>query len=297
MEQNYEKYVSGERRSIKEILERNAGLVYEELTRQLSEICNRNPYGRAVAAVCGGSGAGKTRIAALLAQYLWQDGTGCCLLAGDHYPHRIPGENDAERLRIFRQSGIRGMLDDGVYTPEHFQKLQEWQRARTDANLSHQKENPWFASYRKAGRIGLARYLGTEQEQSFAEVQAVITAFKNGSPSLWLRHMGREAYELWYEEADVTKTKVLLLEWTHANSDHLTGIDYSILLSSTPQETLSSRIARNRDSGIDSPFTNLVLEIEQEQLHQQATKANLIISRNGELLSYKDYVSLYTTCQ
>jgi len=35
----------------------------------------------------------------------------------------------------------------------------------------------------------------------------------------------------------------------------------------------------------------MVLEIEQEMLEQQATKAEIIISKGGELLSYEAYCS------
>ena len=31
-------------------------------------------------------------------------------LSGDNYPHRIPKYNDAERLHVFRESAIRGMV-------------------------------------------------------------------------------------------------------------------------------------------------------------------------------------------
>ena len=80
-----------------------------------------------------------------------------------------------------------------------------------------------------------------------------------------------------------------IIEWTHGNSDYYKGVDIPILLNSTPQETLAHRRARNRDGATDSPFTMMVLELEQAMLEKQAKKAKIIISKSGELLSYEDY--------
>ena len=52
------------------------------------------------------------------------------------------------------------------------------------------------------------------------------------------------------------------------------------------------RRARNRDGATDSPFTTMVLEIEQELLKRQAHKAKIILSKQGELLSYEQYQAL-----
>ena len=82
---------------------------------------------------------------------------------------------------------------------------------------------------------------------------------------------------------------MLIVEWTHGNSDYLEGVDIPVLLNSTPAETLAHRRARNRDGKTDSAFTTLVLEIEQQKLEDQARKARLILSKQGELLSYAEY--------
>lgn len=42
-------------------------------------------------------------------------------------------------------------------------------------------------------------------------------------------------------------------------------------------------------TGIDSPFTTMVLDIEQESLINQAHKAKIIITPNGDRLSYEEY--------
>lgn len=282
----------GERAEAKEAQVKNAKLLFAELFKELPIYFGKNPYQRVVIAVCGGSGVGKTGMAALLAYYFGQSGLGCYILSGDNYPHRIPKYNDAERLRIFRENGIRRMVEDGVYSPKRFSLVREWQAMEEDANPIYLKEHPWFASYLKGGREGLEGYLGTEKELAFQELETAVSAFKDGAESIWLKRMGRAETELWYEEVDFRKTHILLIEWTHGNSDYFQGVDIPILLNSTPQETLAYRKARNRDSKTDSAFTAMVLEIEQELLHRQAKKAKLILSKKGELLSYEAYSKL-----
>ena len=71
-----------------------------------------------------------------------------------------------------------------------------------------------------------------------------------------------------------------------------TGVDLPVLLNSTPAETMAHRRERNRDGKVDSPFTTMVLEIEQGLLASQAHKAAMILSKSGELLSYADYQAL-----
>ena len=70
--------------------------------------------GRAVISVFGGSGVGKSEIASLIACYLREAGIGAYTLSGDNYPRRIPMYNDAERLRVFRIAGVRGLLEAGL---------------------------------------------------------------------------------------------------------------------------------------------------------------------------------------
>lgn len=284
--------VPGERIEIKEEQVEKAKLLFAELMEQLPAFWEKNPYQRAVITVCGGSGVGKTGIASVLCCCFNQAGIGCYTLSGDNYPHRIPKYNDAERLHIFRESGIHGMIKDGVYTAANFAMVQNWQKAEDDANPEHLLEAPWFASYLNAGRKGLEGYLGTEKEIAFEEVGAIVSAFKEGAKTIWLRRMGREETELWYEEVDFRKIHILLIEWTHGNSDYYQGVDVPVLLNSTPRETLAYRKARNRDGRTDSAFTTMVLEIEQEMLRRQAKKAKLILSKTGELLTYEEYCRL-----
>lgn len=282
----------GDKIEIGEEHKKKANVIFPKMIVGLKEIWEKNPYHRAVVSVCGGSGVGKSEIASLLSYYLNQEGIGSYTMSGDNYPHRIPKYNDAERLRVFRESGVRGMVENGVFSDEHFRILQEWQEAEDDANPAHQKEQSWFISYLSAGKEGLKDYLGTQREIDFDEVTQIVTAFHDGAKALWLRRMGREETELWYEEVDVSEVSILIIEWTHGNSDYYTGVDFPILLNSTPQETLAHRKDRNRDGKTDSAFTMLVLELEQELLQKQAGKAKLILSKAGEVLSYENYCKL-----
>ena len=104
--------------------------------------------------------------------------------------------------------------------------------------------------------------------------------------------MGREETELWYEPVDFSDKNVMVIEWTHGNNHNLLGVDIPILLNSTPQETLEHRRSRNRDGATDSPFTTMVLEIEQGMLVSQAPGARLISSKSGEIITYSDFVKL-----
>ncbi len=251
---------------------------------------SNHPY--FVAAVCGGSGVGKSETASLLAYYLQKAGIGSYTLSGDNYPHRIPRDNDLERLRVFRVNGIKGLVANGQYSEERKRLLKQWQLEDKDADPALVNDNPWMAIYQREGRKALSGYLGSSLEIDFDEVTQIISQFKNGTSSIWLKRMGREKTELWYDGVDFSYVQVLIIEWTHGNSPWFQGVDYPILLNSTPKETLGYRKSRHRDGGVDSPFTTMVLELEQKQLEQQADRAKLIIAKDGSVLSYGEYRQL-----
>jgi alpha-galactosidase len=245
-----------------------------------------------VVAVCGGSGVGKSEIASLLSYYLNNMGLGSYTLSGDNYPHRIPKYNDAERLRIFRKSGINGLITHGQYIEGRRAILKDLQESNNDSNPDCLKTYPWLSLYQSAGRSGLKNYLGTTNEIDFQELSGIISQFNNGVSRIFLKRMGREEAELWYDPVDFSDKNIIIIEWTHGNNHNLQGVDIPILLSSTPQETLEHRRSRNRDGGTDSPFTTMVLAIEQEMLISQAQKAKLILSKSGEILAYSDFIKL-----
>lgn len=245
--------------------------------------------GRAVIAVCGGSGVGKSETASLLSYYFHRAGVGAYTLSGDNYPRRIPMYNDAERVRVFRTGGIRGMLDAGVYTKTASTELRGLWAAEADADPKEAAGREWLQIYQAEGRKALSEYLGTPNEQDYDELSAIIAEFKAGRDSLLLKRMGRTEDERWYDPIDLSQTNILIIEWTHGNSDFLRGVDIPILLNSTPEETRAHRRSRARDGKTDSAFTTMVLEIEQAELDRCAHKAKIIISKSGEVLSYDRY--------
>ena len=269
-----------------------AQIIFPKLLELLIPAIDGNPHQRVVVVVCGGSGVGKSEIASLISYYLNRMGIGSYTLSGDNYPHRIPKYNDAERLRIFRKSGIDGLISHGQYFDGRHFLLKEIQGSGNDSNPEYVSLYPWLSIYQNAGRDGLKNYLGSSNEIDFKELTGIISRFKNGESRIFLKRMGREGTELWYDPVDFNDKNVMIIEWTHGNNHNLQGIDIPILLNSTPQETLEHRKSRNRDGAADSPFTTMILEIEQGMLISQAPKAKLILSKNSEILSYSDFVKL-----
>jgi alpha-galactosidase len=279
----------GDKVEISEEHIRKATTIFPELIGEMIKILEKGNSEKIVVAVCGGSGVGKSEIASLLAFYLRESGIGAYTLSGDNYPHRIPMYNDAERLKVFREAGMRAMAKADALTKERVEIIRDFQAKEVDADQGLLQANPWMAPYLEGGRAALKDYLGTPNETDFDEVSDIIKAFHQGQSSIYLRRMGRDDTALWYEKVDFSQVDVLIVEWTHGNSDYLQGVDIPVLLNSTPEETLAHRRARNRDGKLDSPFTMMVLALEQEKLHHQAKKAKIILSKNGELLSFAEY--------
>jgi hypothetical protein len=271
---------------------RKAQIIFQKLLELLIPVLEENPFQRAVVVVCGGSGVGKSEIASVISYYLNRMGLGSYTLSGDNYPHRIPKYNDAERLRVFRKSGTDGLISHGQYIEGRYTILKEIQGSGNDSNPEYINRYPWLSIYQSAGRNGLRNYLGTTNEIDFKELTGIISMFKNGGSRIFLKRMGREETELWYDPVDFSDKNVMIIEWTHGNNHNLQGVDIPILLNSTPRETLEHRRSRNRDGATDSPFTTMVLEIEQGMLISQAPNAKLISSKSGEILTYSDFVRL-----
>ena len=266
-----------------------ANKIFPDLLEEIEKVKNENGKGKVVVSVSGCSGVGKSGIAAVLSYYLNDIGIGSYILGGDNYPRRIPEYNDAERLHLFREGGLKELVESGEYTKERFDIIHKLQEEGEDADSENIKKYSWYKYYINGGYKALKGYLGTENELAFKEVEDVINRFKAGADKIWLKRMGRSSTQIWYDEVNFKNVGVLLIEWTHGNSDYFKGVDIPILIHSTPKETLKYRLLRNRDCGIDSPFTTMVLDIEQETLINQAHKAKIIIIPNGDRLSYEEY--------
>lgn len=279
----------GDRVSINEQHVQKANSIFPRLLPLLRSALQSSPSQRAVLSVYGGSGVGKSEIASILSFYLCSLGIGAYTLSGDNYPHRVPYYNDAERLRVFRAAGQRGLLAAGEYTEARAETLGALMRIGQEADPHMAEEHPWMAVFQQAGKEGLKRFLGTQNEIDFAEISAILARFHGGAKALFLKRMGREETALWYARVDMRGISVLVVEWTHGNNELLRGVDLPIFLNSTPQETLEHRKARARDGAADSPFTAMVLAIEQELLRSQVEKAGIIVSKGGELLTLEQY--------
>lgn len=269
-----------------------AKTILPALVDKMIAALENKPLQRCVLSVCGGSGVGKSETASLLGWYLGQLGAKSYILSGDNYPHRIPEYNDAERLRVFRDTGLKGLVAAGLHTAQVSEQLHQLMEEDKDADPALCAEYGWLSAYQAAGRRGLKGYLGTPNEIDFDRVNSIIAQFQAGAEQISLKRMGRRPSELWAETVDLSETSVLIIEWTHSNNDHLAGVDLPVLLNSTPAETMAHRRERNRDGKVDSPFTTMVLEIEQGLLASQAHKAAVILSKSGELLSYAEYQAL-----
>lgn len=55
-----------------------------------------------------------------------------------------------------------------------------------------------------------------------------LARFKNGIDAIWLKRMGRDDAALWYDKVDFSQVKVLIVEWTHGNSDFYCGVDLPV---------------------------------------------------------------------
>ena len=266
-----------------------AEAIFPKLYQMVKDIQEIRPKDKVVISVHGGSGVGKSEIGALLAYYFNDIGIGSYILSGDNYPHRIPKHNDEERLRIFREMGLKGLVAQGAYNRERGDTLRELQALNQDFDPDQIQALPWLFIYQQEGRKGLEDYLGTSAEIDFDEINHIIAEFKHDKESILLKRMGREETDLWYEKVDFSNVKVVIIEWTHGNNDALIGVDIPILLNSTPSETLEHRKLRNRDGGTDSPFTTMVLDIEQKLLFSQASSAKIIVLKDGEIVGFEQY--------
>lgn len=250
----------------------------------LVEEINKLSEDKIVISVFGGSGVGKSEIASVLSYYLNQNGINTYIMSGDNYPYRIPLYNDAERLSIFRSEGLKALVKENLYNDDIKESLARLWEKEIDSDTKLIEEYPFLNVYQKGGRVGLKNYLGTTNEQDYNQVNEIIKEFKDGKDKIYFKRMGRSEDERFYDLIDTTKTNILIIEWTHGGNANLEGIDIPILLNSTPEETKAHRLSRARDGKVDSAFTTMVLEIEQEELDDRRGSAKIVISKQGEIL-------------
>lgn len=255
----------------------------------LLEEMKKNGNEKIVVSVFGGSGVGKSEIASLLAYYLEANGIRGYVMSGDNYPRRIPLYNDAERLSVFRAAGLKALVAEGIYSDEVQKQLDQLWVDETDPEPAMCEKHPWLQVYQKGGRKALKKYLGTDLEQDYDQVNQIIDDFRNGNEKIWMKRMGRTEEQRWYSQIDFSGINVLIIEWTHGGNKALKRIDVSILLNSTPEETREHRRLRARDGKTDSAFTTMVLQIEQEELDDRAQHAQIIIAKSGDVLDPKDF--------
>ncbi len=242
-----------------------------------------------VISVYGGSGVGKSEIGSIISHFCKLQGLPSYVLSGDNYPYRIPSENDRERHNRFRYAGITTLSSDKDFNSEWNTAIQKSWELDDDSDPSKIDKEPFFKTYQDAGKNSLKKYLGTEEEVDFPLINDIIKKFKLGTKNIPLKRMGRSPNDVGFEVMDFSSIKVLVIEWTHGNNNLVKGVDIPVFLFSTPEETLAHRLKRARDKGVDSPFVNMVLGLEQEKLTSQADKAALIVKKDGGIIPYKTF--------
>lgn len=277
----------GDKVSIKESHIEKANRIFPHILQELSKLGNN----RLVISIYGGSGVGKSEIGSVLGHYLNLQNYPAYILSGDNYPHRIPQYNDAERLSVYRNAGLDALARNKNSTNERFDTLHQKWPAMDDLQPEtfSTEDASWINEYCAAGRKALENYLGTEKEINFSAINYIVKAFKEGTNTINLKRMGRTADDIRLEAVDFSDIQVLIIEWTHGNNPALAEVDFPIFLFSTPAETLAHRLARSRDKNTDSPLISLVLEIEQAKLVSQAPNAKLILSKDGDVLSFSEF--------
>lgn len=125
---------------------------------------------RTVISIFGGSGCGKTTLSAIISQYFLNDGTGCYVLSGDHYPRRIPKRNDEERMKIYQEHGIDG-LTEYLGTPNEIEfdevnkVIAEFKVGKSSISLKNMGREDGEVSY---------------EETNFGDIQVLLLEWTHG---------------------------------------------------------------------------------------------------------------------
>ncbi len=255
----------------------NAKLIFNEIKDHLDKT-------KLIISLSGGSGSGKSGISAILSDFLDENYIGNYVMSGDNYPIRIPSINDQERLMQGRIGGIKNLANNDLATEINNKVLTQLQLEGVDLDDYSVKKYPFLKYYKEGFRKALEDYLTTSNEQDFSLVNSILKDFKNNKDDIYIKKMGRNLEEIYFEKVDFSNINVLILDWTHALSDELENVDIKIMIQSTPSETKEGREKRNRGDAIDDPFINMVLSVEQEKLNVNSSMANIIITRDGKLV-------------
>lgn len=116
--------------------------------------------------------------------------------------------------------------------------------------------------YHMHGRQGVADYLCGPEEIEYEKINRIIADFKNGNEVLSLKRMGKTEDSIWYEDVNVKDCSVLILEWTHGNNENLKGVDYTIYLHSTPEQTKLLSQVKNAKVIVDADGTIVSYQIK-----------------------------------
>ena len=175
------------------------------------------------------------------------------------------------KLRVSNDPVMNGMVEGLGANPTvvSFGELYSaLQTKMVDADPKYDATYPWHKAYLGYGRKALSEYLGSQAEQDYPAMQKLINAFREGENEILLRKLGEEEADFHYEAGDFSDKRVLLIEWTHAGNPNLKGVDISVFLYSTPEETFERRKKRARNANTDTPLIALVLELEQIMLNE-----------------------------
>ena len=119
-----------------------ARAIFGRMTEKLADYVQEEKTDKIIISVFGGSGAGKSGIAILLAHLFRENGIKSYVMSGDNYLHRIPKENDEMRMVVYRNEGRKGLAeylgsDKEINYSEVNHVLMAFKRGATTIRIKH----------------------------------------------------------------------------------------------------------------------------------------------------------------